>query len=949
MMRNRKTTSFLYGGNAPYVEEQYELYLADSTAVSNDWRAYFDALQTTPAGDGSDAIDVAHAPVVDRFVEIAKGKRPAGHTEPASGELMAFARKQVAVQALIAAYRTVGTRKARLDPLRWAPPAALPDLAPGFYGLTPADMGTKFSTADTYFSDEDTDLASLLQALEQTYCGTLGSEFMHLADADQRRWWQMRLESTRAKPAHSAGKQVHILERLTAAEGLEKYLHNKYVGQKRFSLEGGESLIVLLDEIVRSGASRGVKSVVMGMAHRGRLNVLVNIAGKPAGRLFEEFNGKTDTRLAAGDVKYHKGFTGTTQTAHGPVEVVLAFNPSHLEIVNPVVQGMSRARQDEAPDAAGASVLPVEIHGDAAMSGQGIVMETMSLAYTRGHGTGGTVHVVVNNQVSFTTSDPRDARSSFYCTDIAKMIDAPVLHVNGDDPEAVAMAVQLALDYRATFARSVVIDLVCFRRHGHQEQDTPNMTQPLMYRAIASHPGVRELYARSLTERGVVSADQAAALSSAYRAKLEAEQAEVQAAAQSSETTLPPVEPVDTGRVDYVGPAPEHVQSLARRITELPEGYRLHPLVAKVMASRREMAEGTKPLDWGMGEHLAFASLLSAAVDVRLSGQDSERGTFGHRHAVLHDQMRTARGDGTYTPLNHVGEEAQGRFTVTNSILSEAAVLAFEYGYSVARGQNALVLWEAQFGDFANGAQVVVDQFISAGAAKWGQKSGVTLLLPHGQEGQGPEHASARLERYLQLCAQDNMRVVQPTTPAQFFHLLRMQALLPDPRPLIVMTPKSLLRHPAAVSALEELSTGSFREVIGEPLASPEADAQVERVIMCTGKVYYELLERRRAKGHANTAIVRVEQLYPFPQSQLRAELARYKNAATVVWAQEEARNQGAWTVIESQLRAVIGADATLMYAGPDAAASTASGYASGYAAQQEKLLSDAFAEQPQP
>jgi 2-oxoglutarate dehydrogenase E1 component len=954
MMRNGKT-SFLYGGNAPYVEEQYELYLADSAAVPNDWRDYFDALQTTPAGDGTDAIDVAHGPVVDRFVEIAKGKRPADTatttvTAKATEDTLSFARKQVAVQALIAAYRMVGTRKARLDPLRWAPLPAMPDLAPGFYGLTPADMATKFSTADTYFSDEDTDLASLVKALEETYCGTLSSEFMHLADANHRRWWQMRLESTRAKPTHPAEKQLHILERLTAAEGLEKYLHNKYVGQKRFSLEGGESLIVLLDEIVRSGAARGVKNVVMGMAHRGRLNVLINIAGKPAARLFEEFNGKVDTSLLAGDVKYHKGYTGTTQTEHGPVEVLLAFNASHLEIVNPVVQGISRAKQDERADAADSavlSVLPVEIHGDAAMSGQGIVMETLNLANTRGHGTGGTVHVVVNNQVGFTTSDPRDARSSFYCTDIAKMIDAPVLHVNGDDPEAVVLAVQLALEYRTTFARSVVIDLVCFRRHGHQEQDTPNMTQPLMYRAISNHPGVRELYARSLIERGVVSADQASALSAAYRAKLEAEQAQVQSGAGQTkhpDSTLPLGH---AGSVYYAGPQREHLQSLARRITELPADYRLHPLVAKLMTSRREMAEGKKALDWGMGEHLAYASLLSACVDVRLSGQDSERGTFGHRHAVLHDQLREARGAGTYTPLNHVdGEQGQqGRFTVTNSVLSEAAVLAFEYGYSVTRGQNALVLWEAQFGDFANGAQVVIDQFISAGTAKWGQRSGVTLLLPHGQEGQGPEHASARLERYLQLCAQDNMRVCQPTTPAQFFHLLRMQALLPDQRPLIVMTPKSLLRHPGAVSTLEELSAGAFQEVIGDSSMSPEECAQVERVVLCTGKVYYELLERRRAKGHAKTAIIRVEQLYPFPHSQLRAELARYPNAGTVVWCQEEARNQGAWTVIESDLRTVIGPDATLQYAGPDAAASTASGYASEYARQQEKLGADAFGE----
>jgi 2-oxoglutarate dehydrogenase E1 component len=789
----------------------------------------------------------------------------------------------------------------------------------------------------------------MVSALEQTYSGTLGAEFMHLTDANQRRWWQMRLESTRAKPSFSVAEKKRILERLTAAEGLEKYLHTRYVGQKRFSLEGGESLIVLLDEVVRYGASKKIGTVVMGMAHRGRLNVLVNIAGKPARALFNEFDGKAGDPLPEGDVKYHKGFSSVTETSDGPVEVVLAFNPSHLEIVNPVVQGMARAKGDASDAGDGSDVLPVEIHGDSAISGQGVVMETLNLSYTRGHGTGGTVHIVVNNQVGFTTSDPRDTRSSFYTTDIAKMIEAPVLHVNGDDPEAVAMAVRLALDYRTAFRRSVVIDLVCFRKYGHQEQDTPAITQPLMYRAIASHPGTRTVYAQQLIKEGVVTSVEVEEYAAAARDGFER--------AHSSEAPAAPVQSQDmppwplfldnySGPVTY-GPArPAQVRALAQQISTVPDGYELHPLVGKVMAARREMAAGKKPLDWGMGEHLAFASLLEAGVDVRLSGQDSARGTFSHRHAVLHNQQRTSRSDGVYIPLDHVNDVGvgRGRFAVTNSILSEAAVLGFEYGYSTVN-RNALVIWEAQYGDFANGAQVVIDQFIAAGAAKWGQLSGLTLFLPHGQDGQGPEHASARLERYLQLCAQENMRVVQPTTPAQLFHLLRMQATVFDRRPLVVMTPKSLLRHPEAVSTFDDLATGAFREILGDTQVEPSQASSVERVIVSSGKVYYELLERRRTSGVTDTALIRMEQLYPFPSQQLATEFARYPNLKTVVWAQEEARNQGAWSFVEPQLREMLPAGAQLKYAGPPASASTAPGYHSAFVTRQAAVISSAFAQ----
>jgi 2-oxoglutarate dehydrogenase E1 component len=591
------------------------------------------------------------------------------------------------------------------------------------------------------------------------------------------------------------------------------------------------------------------------------------------------------------------------------------------------------------------AVLPVEIHGDAAISGQGIVMETMNLSNTRGYGTGGTIHVVVNNQVGFTTSDPRDTRSSFYCTDIAKMIEAPVLHVNGDDPEAVIAATRLAIEFRATFKKSVVIDLICFRRHGHQEQDTPTITQPLMYRSIAGHPGVRTLYARKLVDEQILTSEDVDRYVHDYRERLDAAQSVEEkkpADQKNDEVNWPQLLDGNVGRIYYAPPLPDLVKKVATKITTIPQQYSLHPLVGRVMSARREMAEGKRPLDWGMAEHMAFASLLSAGIDVRLSGQDSERGTFSHRHAVLHDQNRASRAEGTYVPLEHVSDD-QGRFSVTNSVLSEAAVLGFEYGYSVVR-QNSLVLWEAQFGDFANGAQVVIDNFLSAGAAKWGQRSGVTMLLPHGQEGEGPEHASARLERYLQLCAQDNMRVCQPTTPAQIFHLLRLQAVLHDRVPLIVMTPKSLLRHPEAVSSLEELANGRFSEILAES-PTKEAAEKVDRVILCSGKVYYELLERRRKSGKENIALIRVEQLYPFPAKQIGAELERYPNLKSVVWCQEESKNQGSWTFVMEPLLDIVNGRAALRYVGPEATASTAPGYKSMHLARQEKYLHAAIEE----
>ncbi|NGZ85205.1 2-oxoglutarate dehydrogenase E1 component [Duganella aceris] len=928
MMLQTQKTSFLFGDNVPYIEDLYESYLADAGSVSDEWRSYFGALQTAPAVDGSDKADVAHNVVIDKFAAMARRARPCFE-----GAAMALARKQVAVQSLIAAYRVVGTRQADLDPLRWSPGHPLAELTPAFYGLDETDMNASFSTADTYFSDAETlPLKETVAALRQTYCGTLGAEFMYLADAAQRQWWQMRLESARSRPNLSAEHRRRILQRLTAAEGLEKYLHTRYTGQKRFSLEGGESLIVLLDELIQYGAANGLKSVILGMAHRGRLNVLVNTVGKPARALFDEFEGKTAHLLPAGDVKYHKGYSGKAVTPDGEVDVVLAFNASHLEIVNPMVQGIARAHAELLGEHGQRAVLPVEIHGDVAISGQGIVMETMNLSYTKGHGTGGTVHIVVNNQIGFTTSDPSETRSTFYCTDIAKMIEAPVLHVNADDPEAVVMAVQLALEYRTTFGRSVVIDLVCFRRHGHQEQDTPGITQPLMYRSIAGHPGARSIYAQKLVAERLLTAEQVAEYESAYREHL-ARQADAEDAPHVAA-------PAATSRAAYVAPQLEDIRHLAQALTVVPEAYTLHPLVGKVISARREMAAGAKPLDWGMGEHLAFASLLAQGVTVRLSGQDCERGTFSHRHAVLNNQNRAVRHEGKYTPLNHVAPK-QGVFTVNNSILSEAAVLGFEYGYSSVR-EDALVIWEAQFGDFANGAQVVIDNFISAAAAKWGQQNGLTMFLPHGQEGAGPEHASARLERYLQLCAQENIQVCQPTTPAQLFHMLRRQASPLDRKPLVVMTPKSLLRHAEAVSSLEELASGGFKEVLPDAGAAAQ-DAAIEKVIVCSGKVYFDLVEQRRANKADSVAIVRLEQLYPFPAAALAQELVRYVNLRKVVWCQEEPRNQGAWKVIEEDLRTVLPPAATLHDACREASASTAPGYASLHLEQQARLVDNAF------
>lgn len=937
VMQRMWSSAHLSGGNAAYVEELYELYLHDPNSVSEEWRTYFQKMPT----DGGVSTDVSHSTVRDQFVLLAKNQRRA---QPVSAGSISteHEKKQVEVLRLIQAYRMRGHQASKLDPLGlWVRPMQA-DLTVHHYGLTDADLDSVFRTGDLNIGKEEATLREIQQALQDTYCGTIGAEFTHIVDSEQRRWFQQRLESVRSRPGFSPEVRTHILERLTAGEGLEKYLGTKYPGTKRFGLEGGESLIPLMDEIIQRSGSYGAKEIVVGMAHRGRLNVLVNTYGKNPRDLFDEFDGKRVEGLASGDVKYHQGFSSNVMTPGGEVHLALSFNPSHLEIVSPVVEGSVRARQDRRNDSNGDKVVPVTIHGDSAFAGQGVVLETFQMSQTRGFKTGGTIRIVINNQVGFTTSKPEDTRSTEYATDVAKMIEAPILHVNGDDPEAVLFVTQLAIDYRMQFKRDVVIDLVCYRRRGHNEADEPSGTQPLMYQIISKQRTTRELYADSLVKDGVQTAEQVQALSDEYRTALDNGLHVVQSLVKEPNKEL---------FVDwrpYLGHkwTPQYdtrfdlktLQELALKLQETPDGFVVQRQVSKILDDRQKMAAGGLPLNWGFAETAAYASLLFEGYPIRITGQDVGRGTFSHRHAVLHNQKNGE----TYIGLQNLYKD-QPRFDMYDSFLSEEAVLAFEYGYASTM-PNALVIWEAQFGDFANGAQVVIDQFITSGETKWGRLSGLTMLLPHGYEGQGPEHSSARLERYLQLCAEHNIQVCVPTTPAQVYHMLRRQAIRPLRKPLIALTPKSLLRHKLATSTLEDLSAGTFHNVIGE-IDTLDAD-KVDRLIMCSGKVYYDLLEKRRDEGLDNIAIVRIEQLYPFPEDDLGAEFAKYKNLKHIIWCQEEPMNQGAWYCSQHHMRRVAQAhqpSVELQYAGRIASASPACGYASMHAEQQEQLLQEAF------
>lgn len=938
-MNDKFDSSLYFGGNAPFVEEVYENYLNDPSSVSAEWRDYFDRLAQMP---GFVARDVAHTPVISAFAELARdgGFRPT--VAPVAG---AENKKQSAVGQMVTAYRSLGTRWADLDPLKRLPRPKLDELEPSFYGFTDADLKQVFNVGSLKGLPENSQLSEILETLRQTYCGTIGVEYMYMTDYDEKRWLQDKLESIRSRPTFNSEQKKRILERLTAAETLERYLHTKYVGQKRFSLEGGESLIVAMDEAIRCGGSLGVDEVVVGMAHRGRLNVLVNTLGKTPSMLFEEFEGKKKSDLSAGDVKYHMGFSSDVSTPGGPCHLTLAFNPSHLEIVNPVVEGSVYARQVRRGEGSKQKVMPILIHGDAAVAGQGVNQEMLNFSQTRGYGVGGTLHIVVNNQVGFTTSDPRDYRSGHYCTDIFKMVDAPIFHVNGDDPEAVALVTQIAVEYRQTFHKNVVVDIICYRKLGHNEQDEPMVTQPLMYKIINKHPGTRKLYGDKLIAEGILAAEGPDQMIAEYRAHLD-----------KGELLYNPVlagykhpmtidwAPFLTKRYietcDTTVPMAE-LQRLAQRLTAIPEGFTLHSRVKKIVEDRAAMGEGKLPVDWGMAENLAYASLLVSGYGVRISGEDVGRGTFFHRHAAFHDQNRTSWDAGTYHPLKNL-QEKQAGFQCFDSVLSEEAVLAFDYGYSSANPYE-LVIWEGQFGDFANGAQVVIDQFIASGEAKWGRASGLVMLLPHGYEGQGPEHSSARLERFMQACAENNMEVCVPTTAAQVFHMLRRQAVRMQRKPLIVMSPKSLLRHKDAASSLEELANGEFKRVIGE--VDDLDPKKVKRVILCSGKVYYDLVNARREKKINDIAIVRLEQLYPFPKDSLEKEMAKYPKATEIVWAQEEPRNQGAWYWMASRHHLVsqIGPKQKLLLVARPASSSPAVGYLAKHNEQQKALIESAL------
>ncbi len=931
--------SHFSGGNFAYIEQLYETYLIDPNAVPENWRQEFDKLPRVPEAIAG---DIPLAPIREHFLLLGKNQRKSSPL-PTKSVSSDHERKQVRVMRLINAYRLHGHQVADLDPLKLAhkkkPPVPALDLA--FHELSNADLDTVFQVGASFLGKEEMPLREIIAALEETYCSTVAVEYNHIVATDQKMWLRQRLESVRSHPQHSAEKRKHILERLVAAEGLEKYLGSRFAGAKRFGLEGGESLIPMLDTMIQRAGDQNTKEIVIGMAHRGRLNVLVNIFGKNPSDLFEEFEGKRPLNTS-GDVKYHQGFSTNVHTPGGEVHMALAFNPSHLEIANPVVEGSVRARQDRRGDATGQSVLPVAIHGDAAFAGQGVVMETFQMSQTRAYKTGGTIHIVVNNQVGFTTSHKDDARSTEYCTDVAKFIDAPILHVNGDDPDAVAFVTEVALDYRNEYKRDVVIDLVCYRRRGHNEADEPSGTQPLMYQAVKVQKTVPTLYADRLAQAGILSAADFKAYQNDYRDALD----NGRHVAKSLVS-----EPDATSFVDWKPYLNHHwttagdtrvdaakIKDLGQRLAQVPEGHVVQRQVKKIIDDRKLMATGAAQCNWGFAETMAYATLLEEGYPIRITGQDVGRGTFSHRHAVLHDQ----KGTGAYVPLKNLSAE-QPEFTIFDSYLSEEAVLAFEFGYA-STAPKGLVIWEAQFGDFANGAQVVIDQFITSGEHKWGRMCGLTMLLPHGYEGQGPEHSSARLERYLQLCAEHNIQVCVPSTPAQVFHMLRRQVIRPMRKPLVVMSPKSLLRHKMAVSDVSELTNGQFQTVIDD--VKVQDKSSIKRLVLCSGKVYYDLLEKQTEAEKNDVAIVRIEQLYPFPEDDMAKVLADYENLESIVWCQEEPLNQGAWYCSQHHMRNVIHQHNTalnLSCASRPASAAPASGYMSVHLEEQRNLVADAL------
>ena len=842
---------------------------------------------------------------------------------------------QVGVLQLINAYRFHGFRAADLDPLQRQPPPHIPELDPANHGLTPSDLNQDYETGSLSGPPRDS-LRNIIARVKKAYCGTLSAEYMHLCDTQKKRWLQKRLEGEFGAPEFDEDLRTWLLRQLTAAETLEKTLHTRFVGQKRFSLEGAESLIPLLNDLIEQSARVGIQEIGLGMAHRGRLNVLHNVLNRSVIELFEHAAHEEVDVRRSGDVKYHQGFAADLVTAGGGIRVALAFNPSHLEIVNPVVEGWVRAQQQRRGDRDGSQVMPILIHGDAAIAGQGVVMETLNMAATRGFRTGGTIHIVINNQIGFTTSDPRDSRSSLYCTDVMKMVEAPVLHVNGDDPEAVIRAARIALEYRMFWKRDIAIDLICYRRLGHNEQDEPMATQPLMYRRIHALPSTRSLYAERLEALNVLSQQETNAMVQAYKAGLDAPASHQSGAKNPNTADWAPYRETHWRDKARTAIPSGRLQALARRLLDVPVNFTLHPRVQKIMDDRKLMGEGTQSLDWGMAENLAYASLLSDGVPVRLTGQDSGRGTFFHRHAVLHDQNRERWDAGVFIPLQHL-IPGQANFLVIDSLLSEEAVLGFEYGYAGA-APDQLVIWEAQFGDFVNGAQVVIDQFIASGETKWDRLNGLTLFLTHGYEGQGPEHSSGRIERFLQLTAHDNIQVIQPSSPAQMFHVLRRQVVRPYRKPLILFTPKSLLRHPEAISPLSDLANGTFEPVLDDPRVDMD---KVKRIVLCSGRIYYDLDRSIRELSLDHVALIRVEQLYPVPDIELNAVLQRYPAVEELVWAQDEPRNQGAWRFMAHHIRQL--SSLPLGYAGRPESSAPATGIASQHKSQLASILQSAL------
>ena len=931
-------SSQLSGGSEAWLEALYENYLRDPVSIDAEWRDFFDRLPGAKNGNAAIEQEIPHDEVRDYFKALAKEHQHA--SAPSKAYIVEQEQKQVHVLQLINAYRFRGHQQARINPLDATQSENIAELSLEYHGFSSNDLNTEFETGSLFGTDSAT-LAQIYDTLVKSYCGSVGAEYMHMLATEEKRWIQQRIEVAGNASELSDSEKKNILTQLTDAEVLERFLHTKYVGQKRFSLEGGESLIPLLDKLVMHAGKQGVKEVVIGMAHRGRLNVLVNIMGKTPAELFSEFEGTKKVEQLTGDVKYHLGFSSNMSTPGGPVHLALAFNPSHLEIVAPVVEGSVRSRQFRRGDAEGVEVIPVQIHGDAAFSGQGVVMETLQMSQSRGYSTKGTVHIIVNNQIGFTTSNQDDSRSTHYCTDIAKMVDAPIFHVNGDDPEAVIRVTSLAIDYRMKFKKDVVIDMMCYRRHGHNEADEPKATQPMMYQKISALQTTRALYAQQLVDEGRMTSEQVDQMISDVRKVLEAGDCVVPHKLPDDEvdnsdlidwtpfTNCSTTEDVETGV------AIDEMRKLNDAMQQLPEGFSLNPRVAKIISDRHKMSVGALPVDWGYAEIMAYATLVRDGFSVRLSGQDSGRGTFFHRHAVLHNQNERL----AFVPIRSVGKD-KNNFLVIDSLLSELAVLAFEYGFSTA-DPKTLAIWEAQFGDFANGAQIVIDQFISSGEHKWGRACGLTMLLPHGYEGQGAEHSSARLERFLQLCAEQNMQVCVPTTPAQIFHLLRRQMVRNCRKPLIVMTPKSLLRHKLCVSTLDDLSAGHYQRVIAEV---DDIDAnKVEYVVLCSGKVYYDLLEKRRAEKRVNVAIIRVEQLYPFPATELNALLKCYTKTDQLVWCQEEPMNQGGWDFVEPRVKATLDKAWDLQYVGRASSSAPAVGSAKLHAIQQAELVERAI------